>query len=61
MEKKKLVRFSLEEWQANPKRTVVTDNGRVRLSARVPAVFEGYRTEGRSKQNQVINKWHCVV
>lgn len=28
MEKKKLVRFSLEEWQANPKRKVVTDDGR---------------------------------
>lgn len=28
MEKKKLVKFSLEEWQANPKRKVVTDDGR---------------------------------
>lgn len=28
MEKKKLVRFSLEDWQANPKRKVVTDDGR---------------------------------
>lgn len=28
MEKKKLVRFSLEEWQANPKLKVVTDDGR---------------------------------
>ena len=28
MKKKKLVRFSLEDWQANPKRKVVTDDGR---------------------------------
>lgn len=28
MEKKKLVRFSLEEWQANPKRKVVTNTGK---------------------------------
>lgn len=28
MEKKKLVRFSLEEWQANPKRKVVTQDGK---------------------------------
>lgn len=28
MEKKKLVRFSLEDWQANPKRKVVTDAGK---------------------------------
>ena len=28
MEEKKLVRFSLEEWQANPKWKVVTDDGR---------------------------------
>lgn len=25
------------------------------------SVFASYRNEGRSKQNQVINKWHCVV
>lgn len=28
METKKLTRFSLEDWQANPKRKVVTDDGR---------------------------------
>ena len=28
MEEKKLVRFSLEEWQANPKRRVVTNTGK---------------------------------
>lgn len=28
METKKLTRFSLEEWQANPKRKVVTEDGR---------------------------------
>ena len=28
MEKKKLVRFSLEAWQANPKRRVVTNTGK---------------------------------
>lgn len=28
MEEKKLARFSLEEWQANPKWKVVTDDGR---------------------------------
>ena len=28
MEEKKLVRFSLEEWQANPKRSVVTQDGK---------------------------------